>query len=128
MAEQAHQQDLERLKSFRYMDDDFMTACLADNFEGVKLILQIVLGKKDIKVKSVHTQEVLKNLWGVPPRWMSMRLTARAGSLMWKSSAGTPGRTQKGQGITAASGRAYIKERRGNGGHSRQLYYFYYGK
>ncbi len=64
MTEQAHQQDLERLKSFRYMDDDFMTACLADNFEGVELILQIVLGKKDIKIKSIHTQEVLKNLWG----------------------------------------------------------------
>ena len=40
-AEQAYQQDLERLKSFRYMDDDFMTVCLADNFEGVELILRI---------------------------------------------------------------------------------------
>lgn len=33
--EQTHQQDLVRLKSLRYMDDDFMTVCLADNFEGV---------------------------------------------------------------------------------------------
>ena len=41
---QTHQQDLERLKSLRYMDDDFMTVCLADNFEGVELILRIVLG------------------------------------------------------------------------------------
>ncbi|MCM1123098.1 MAG: hypothetical protein NC416_10985, partial [Eubacterium sp.] len=49
---------------FRYMDDDFMTACLKDNFEGVELILRIVLRKKDIKVRSVRTQEVLKNLWG----------------------------------------------------------------
>lgn len=32
--EQIHQQDLERLKSLRYMDDDFMTVCLADNYEG----------------------------------------------------------------------------------------------
>lgn len=32
--EQMHQQDLERLKSLRYMDDDFMTVCLADNLEG----------------------------------------------------------------------------------------------
>lgn len=55
--EQTHLQDLERLKSLRYMDDDFMTVCLADNFEGVELILQIVLGKKDIKIKSVRTQE-----------------------------------------------------------------------
>ena len=61
---QAHQQDLERLKLLRYMDDDFMTVCLADNFEGVELILQIVLGKRNIKIKSVRTQEPLKNLQG----------------------------------------------------------------
>jgi hypothetical protein len=41
-----------------------MTACLADNFEGVELILRIVLGKKDIVVKSVRVQEPLKNLQG----------------------------------------------------------------
>ena len=62
--EQEHQQDLERLKSLRYMDDDFMSVCLADNFEGVELILRIVLGREDIKVKSVRTQEPLKNLQG----------------------------------------------------------------
>ena len=62
--EQTLQQDLERLKSLRYMDDDFMSVCLADNFEGVKLILRIVLGREDIKVKSVRTQEPLKNLQG----------------------------------------------------------------
>ena len=62
--EQTHKQDLERLKSLRYMDDDFMSVCLADNFEGVELILQIVLGREDIKVKSVRTQEPLKNLQG----------------------------------------------------------------
>ena len=62
--EQAHQQDLERLKSLRYMDDDFMTVCLADNFEGVELILRIVLEREDITVKSVRTQEPMKNLQG----------------------------------------------------------------
>ena len=61
---QIQQQDLERLKSLRYIDDDFMTVCLADNFEGVELILRIVLGRKDITVKSVRTQEPLKNLQG----------------------------------------------------------------
>ena len=63
-AEQTHQQDLERLKLLRYMDDDFMTVCLEDNFEGVELILRIVLGRKDITIKSVRTQEKLKNLQG----------------------------------------------------------------
>ena len=62
--EQVHKQDLERLKSLRYMDDDFMTVCLADNFEGVELILRIILGREDIKIKSVRTQEPLKNLQG----------------------------------------------------------------
>ena len=62
--EQLHQQDLERLKSLKYMDDDFMTVCLADNYEGVELILRIVLGRDDIIIKSVHTQELLKNLQG----------------------------------------------------------------
>ena len=60
--EQTHRQDLERLKALRYMDDDFMTVCLADNFEGVELILRIVLGQEDIKIKSIRTQEPLKNL------------------------------------------------------------------
>ena len=53
--EQTHQQDLERLKGLRYMDDDFMTVCLADNFEGVELLLRIVLGREDIKIKSIRT-------------------------------------------------------------------------
>jgi len=64
ITEQIHQQDLQRLKLLRYMDDDFMTVCLADNFEGVELILQIVLGRSDIKIKSVRTQELMKNLQG----------------------------------------------------------------
>ena len=59
---QTHQKDLERLKSLRYMDDDFMTVCLADNFDGVELILRILFGREDIKIKSVRTQEPLKNL------------------------------------------------------------------
>ncbi len=62
-AEQIHQQDLERLRLLRYMDDDFMTVCLADNYDAVELILRIVLGQR-IKIKSVRTQEVLRNLQG----------------------------------------------------------------
>lgn len=62
--EQIHQQDLQRLKLLRYIDDDFMTVCLADNFEGVEFILRIILGRKDIKIKSVRTQELMKNLQG----------------------------------------------------------------
>lgn len=62
--EELHRQDLERLKQFRYIDDDFMTVCLEDNIEGVELILRIVLEREDITVKSVRTQEPMKNLRG----------------------------------------------------------------
>ena len=55
------------------MDDDFMTACLADNIEAVELIVQIVLGQKDIKIQSVRIQEVLKNLQGRSVYWISMQ-------------------------------------------------------
>ncbi len=41
-----------------------MTVCLTDNFEGVELILRIVLGRNDITIKSVRTQEPMKNLQG----------------------------------------------------------------
>lgn len=61
---QTYQQDLQRVEALRYMDDDFMKVCLADNYEGVELILQIVLGRSDIKVKKLWTQELLKNLHG----------------------------------------------------------------
>ena len=53
-----HQQDLKRLKQLRYMDDTFMTVCLADNFEAVELILRIILEQKDITVRSVRTNAV----------------------------------------------------------------------
>lgn len=62
--EQTHLQDLQRIKLLRYIDDEFMTVCLADNFEGVELILRIVLGRDDINIKSVRTQEPMKNLQG----------------------------------------------------------------
>lgn len=62
--EQVCQQDLQRVAELRYMDDEFMSVCLEDNYEGVELILRIVLGQPGIKVKSLRTQELLKNLQG----------------------------------------------------------------
>ncbi len=62
--EQLHQEDLQRLRGFRLIDDDFMNACFDDNIEGTELILRIILGKPDLSVKSVKTQRVMKNLLG----------------------------------------------------------------
>ncbi len=98
--EQIHQQDLKRLKSLRYMDDDFMTVCHADNFEGVELILRIVLGREDIKIKSVRTQELMKNLQG-RSAVLDVHAIAPIKNLMWKYRGQTQEQVQKGQGITA---------------------------
>ena len=62
--EQQHQEDLQRIRGFRLIDDDFLNACFDDNIECTELILRIILGKPDIVVKRVKTQKVMKNLLG----------------------------------------------------------------
>lgn len=36
-----HQEDLQRLRGFRLMDDDFLTKCFEGNTECIELVLQI---------------------------------------------------------------------------------------
>ena len=62
--EQQHQEDLQRIRGFRLIDDDFMNACFDGNIEGTELVLRIILNKPDLSVKSVKTQKVMKNLLG----------------------------------------------------------------
>lgn len=62
--EAQHQADLQRIRGFRLIDDDFMNACLDDNIAGTELILRIILDKPDLSVKRVKTQQVMKNLLG----------------------------------------------------------------
>ena len=42
-----HQEDLQRLRGFRLLDDDFFTKCFEGDTECIELILQIVLDKQD---------------------------------------------------------------------------------
>lgn len=62
--ERQHQEDLQRIRGFRLIDDDFMNVCFDDNISGTELLLRIILNKPDIKVKNVKTQKVMKNLLG----------------------------------------------------------------
>ena len=57
-----HQEDLQRLRGFRLMDDDFLTKCFEGNTECIELVLQIVLDKSDLKVVDVRTQVFVENL------------------------------------------------------------------
>ncbi len=62
--EQQHKEDLQRIRGFRLIDDDFMNAVFDDNIEGTELLLRIILGKPNISVSRVKTQRVMKNLTG----------------------------------------------------------------
>ena len=52
------------LADFRLMDDDFMSKCLEDAPECIELILQVILGKKDLKVVTSQTEYPIKSLQG----------------------------------------------------------------
>lgn len=57
-----HEEDLQRLRGFRLLDDDFLTKCFEGNTTSIELVLQIVLEKPDLKVLDVHTQVFVENL------------------------------------------------------------------
>ncbi len=57
-----HQEDLERLKNFRLLDDDFLTKCFEGRTECIELVLKIVLDMPDLKVLDVRTQVFVENL------------------------------------------------------------------
>lgn len=57
-----HQEDLQRLKGFRLMDDDFLTKCFEGNTECIELVLRIVLDIPDLNVSDVRTQVFVENL------------------------------------------------------------------
>lgn len=60
--DQKHQEDLQRLRGFRLLDDDFLTKCFEGDTASIELVLQIVLEKSDLKVLNVHTQVFVENL------------------------------------------------------------------
>lgn len=60
--ERMRQEDLQRLRGFRLLDDDFFTKCFEGNPACVELVLRIVLDKPDLKVTDVRTQVFVENL------------------------------------------------------------------
>lgn len=61
--ERKHEEDLQRLRGFRLLDDDFMSKVFEDK-ECTKFLLQIILNRTDLKVITVHGQHDIKNLQG----------------------------------------------------------------
>ena len=61
--EQKHEEDLQRLRGFRLLDDDFMSKVFEDR-KCVEFLLQVILNRNDLKVISVTSQYAIKNLQG----------------------------------------------------------------
>ena len=61
--ERKHQEDLQRLRGFRLLDDDFMSKVFED-VACTELLLRIILERDDLSVQRVHSQHEVKNLQG----------------------------------------------------------------
>lgn len=70
--EKKHQEDLQRLRGFRLLDDDFMTKVFED-ISCAELLLRIILNDEGIRVLEAHSQRGIKNLQG-----RSVKLDIRA--------------------------------------------------
>lgn len=70
---QQHEKDLERIKGFRLMDDEFMSKVFDSETAATELILRIILEDENISVQDVTAQYEIKNLQG-----RSIRLDIKA--------------------------------------------------
>ncbi len=62
--EQKRQEDLQRLRGLRPIDDDFMRCLFKDNIPLAELVLRIITGKPDLIITDCQTQKDMKRLAG----------------------------------------------------------------
>ena len=73
-----NEKDLQMLKELRLMDDDFFSEALDGKIEAVEYILNTILERDDIKVKSTNPQRLRWNIkvqQNVPSFWISRQKT-----------------------------------------------------
>ena len=62
--ERRHQEDLERLRGFRPIDDTFMRGLFKENTPLAELVLRIITGKPDLVLLKCETQADMKRVTG----------------------------------------------------------------
>ena len=77
--EREHQEDLQRLRGFRPIDDDFMRSLFRKSPELVQLVLRIITGKPDLIVESFETQADMKRVTGARTICLDAYATDAAG-------------------------------------------------
>lgn len=91
-----HEEDLQRIRGFRLLDDDFMTKVFEDQ-ECVQFLLQVILERDDLSIKSIQTQYSITNLQG-----RSVRLDIHAEDRLNRSYAIEIQRNDRGAGVKRA--------------------------
>ena len=64
VTEQQHQEDLQRLRGLRPIDDDFMRCLFKDNIPLAEFVLRIITDKPDLIITDCETQKDMKRLVG----------------------------------------------------------------
>ncbi|MCI8615306.1 MAG: hypothetical protein HFJ01_09475 [Lachnospiraceae bacterium] len=62
--ERERQEDLQRLRGLRPIDDDFMRCLFKDNIPLAEMVLRIITGKEDLVITNCQTQKDMKRLAG----------------------------------------------------------------
>ena len=62
--EQRHQEDLQRLRGFRPIDDTFMRGLFKENIPLAEFVLRIITGKPDLVLTKCETQADMKRVTG----------------------------------------------------------------
>ncbi len=70
--DQKHQEDLQRLRDLRPIDDDFMRCLFKDNIPLVEFVLRVITDRQDLIITDCETQKDMKRLAGA----RSLRLDA----------------------------------------------------
>ncbi len=64
VTEQQHQEDLQRLRNLRPIDDDFMRCLFKDNIPLAEFVLRIITNKPDLVIIGCEIQKDMKRLVG----------------------------------------------------------------
>ena len=64
VTDKQHQEDLQRLRGLRPIDDDFMRCLFKDNIPLAELVLRIITEKPDLIITDCETQKDMKRLVG----------------------------------------------------------------
>ena len=77
--EQRHQEDLQRLRGFRPIDDTFMRGLFKENIPLAEFVLRIITGKQDLILTKCETQADFKRVTGARSICLDAYATDSAG-------------------------------------------------